>query len=70
MHCNGNGRKSAARRRYEFWLEIIGKEDRESVLDSLRARKMLSEDGFNHMADRIEKKLRQDFPSIPKEAFD
>lgn len=64
------GRKTAAMRRYGFWRDIISKEDRESIDASLSARKTLLEHGYESMAKRIEKMLRQEFPSIPDEAFD
>ena len=69
----GKGRREgreAAIRRYQYWRDIISKEDRENIDKSLEARKDLIKHNMPNMAKKIEKMLRQEYPSIPNEAFD
>jgi hypothetical protein len=55
--------------RYKHWNDIISAEDRECIDRSLHARKSLLKGGFDNMADKIEKMLKQEFPGLPREAF-
>jgi len=54
---------------YQCWKSRLSREDRNTIKTCLKKRKYLLDNGYESMAKKIEKMLKQEFPSIPEEAF-